>query len=46
MYEEIGIFFAGVFGFFSILYCTTKCYVKRKRSKSISDENDIESQPI
>ena len=46
MYEEIGIFFAGVFAFFSMLYCTTKCYVIRKRSKSISDESELDCKPI
>ena len=40
MYEEIPIFFGGVAAFFSILYITTKCYIKRKRSKSVSDETE------
>lgn len=40
MYEEIPIFFAGIILLFSILYCSTKCYI-RKRSRSISDENHI-----
>ena len=43
MYEEIPIFFAGVAAFFSLLYIITKCYVKRKRSKSVSDENEVET---
>ena len=37
LFDELGIFFLSVFGFYSTLYICTKLYVKRKRSRSISD---------
>ena len=39
--DDICIFFAVLFGFYGILYACSKMYITRKRSRSISDSDQV-----